>query len=372
MFGKITLVSFVASQNLKIKSMKNINKSKPVMVTGATGYVAGWLVKQLLEDGLTVHAAVRNPNNEKKLAHLNEIAAKSSGTIKYFKADLLEKGTYTKAMQGCELVFHTASPFTTEVKNPQKELIEPAVNGTKNVLDSVNLTPSIKRVVVTSSCAAIYADAIDCEKAPNGTLTEAIWNTVSSLEYQPYSYSKTLAEKAAWEMMEKQSQWDLVTINPCFVMGPMLNPKGTTSESFNILKQLGDGTMKAGIPKMGLGVVDVRDVANAHYLAGFTPSAKGRYITSAHNTNFLDMALTLQPKFGDKYPLPKRALPKWLLMIVGPFANKLFTRQFIRNNVNIEWKADNSKIKKELGMKFMPLQKTMEDGFQILVDNKVF
>lgn len=351
--------------------MTVIDKSKPVLVTGATGYVAGWLIKQLLEDGFAVHAAVRNPDDKNKLAHLDKIAANSKGSIRYFKSDLLTKGSYTEAMKDCELVFHTASPFITDVKDPQKDLIDPAVLGTQNVLESANATASVKRIVLTSSCAAIYTDAIDCQKAPNGTLTEEVWNTTSSLSYQPYSYSKTLAEKKAWEIAGKQSQWDLVTINPSFVMGPMLNPKGTTSESFNILKQVGDGTMKAGVPMMGIGLVDVRDVANAHVLAGFTPAAKGRYITSAHNTNFLEMALALQEKFGDKFPLPKKALPKWLLMIVGPMANKLFTRQFIRNNVNIEWKADNSKIKNELKINFLPLKKSMEDGFQVLVDEKI-
>jgi len=352
--------------------MTQIDRSKPVLVTGATGYVAGWLVKKLLEEGITVHAAVRNPDNKKKTAHLDAIAAKTGSTIKYFKSDLLQEGSYEAAMQGCELVYHTASPFVTDVKDPQRDLIDPAVKGTANVLNSANQVASVKRVVVTSSCAAIYTDCTDCKEAPNSVLTEEVWNTTASLKYQPYSYSKTMAERKAWEMEKAQKQWDLVTINPCFVMGPPLNPTATTSESFNILKQLGDGTMKAGVPKMGVGVVDVRDVAEAHFRAGFRPEAKGRYITAAHNTNFLAMGLALRPKFASNYPIPKRALPKWLLMIVGPFANKLFTRQFIRNNVNIEWKADNSKIKKELGMTFLPLQQTMEDGFQALVDAGVF
>jgi len=351
--------------------MKDIDKSKPVMVTGATGFVAGWLVKDLLNEGCTVHAAVRDPQNEKKLKHLNDLAAKSKGIIKYFKSDLMEEGSYAEAMKDCELVYHTASPFTTEIKDPQRELIDPAVNGTKNVLETANATPSVKRVVVTSSCAAIYTDAIDCSKAPNGMLTEDIWNTTSSLSYQPYSYSKTLAEKKAWEMAKSQNKWDLVTINPSFVMGPTLNPKSNTSESQKVLIQLGDGTMKMGAPKMGVGVVDVRDVAMAHFKAGFTPKANGRYITSGHNTDFLSMGLALGPKFGDKFPLPKKAIPKWLLMIVGPMTNKLFTRQFIRNNVNHPWKADNSKIKNELGMNFKPLQQTMEDAFQVLVDEKL-
>lgn len=351
--------------------MKQIDKSKPVMVTGATGYVAGWLVKSLLEEGLTVHAAVRNPDNKKKTAHLDEIAAKTAGSIKYFKSDLLQEGSYADAMKGCELVYHTASPFVLDVKNPQKDLIEPAVLGTKNVLDAANKTPSVKRVVVTSSCAAIYTDCIDCENAPNGMLTEELWNSTASLDYQPYSYSKTLAEQKAWEMEKAQDQWDLVTINPCFVMGPVLNPKNSTSESLSFLKQFGDGTMKMGAPKIGTGIVDVRDVAKAHYQAGFVPTAQGRYITAAHNTDFLEIGKILQPKFGKQYPLPKRALPKWLLMIVGPFVDKLLTRPFIKKNVNIAWKADNSKIKKELGMEFLPLQKTMEDSFQVLVDNKL-
>lgn len=349
--------------------MTTIDKNKPVMVTGANGYVASWLVKKLLDEGLTVHAAVRDPENLKKVGHLLELANNSKGSIKLFKADLLETGSYKEAMQGCELVYHTASPFISEVKDPQKELIEPAVNGTANVLNTAKEVSSVKRVIVTSSCAAIYTDAIDTQNAPGGKITEDVWNTTASMDYQPYSLSKTLAEKKAWEIADSQNQWDLVTINMSLVLGPPLNPGGTTSESMNILKMLGDGSMKMGAPKIGAGLVDVRDVAEAHYLAGFTPEANGRYITSAHSTNFLEMGQALIPKYGDQYPLPKRALPKWLLMLVGPMANPLFTRRFVKNNVNVEWKADNSKIKKDLGLNFMPLQKTMEDSFQTLIDS---
>jgi nucleoside-diphosphate-sugar epimerase len=341
------------------------------MVTGANGYVASWLVKRLLDDGLTVHAAVRNPNDEKKIAHLKEAAAKSSGQIKFFAGDLLKPGSYKAAMEGCELVYHTASPFTTTVKDPQKELIDPAVKGTENVLRSATEVDSVKRVVVTSSCAAIYGDAIDTVNAPGGKLTEEIWNTTSSLEYQPYSFSKTLAEKKAWELAKSQDKWDLVTVNMSLVMGPALNPGNTTSESINILKMLGGGEMKMGAPRMGVGLVDVRDVAEAHFKAGFTPTAKGRYITSAHSTDLLEMGKVLLPKYGDRFPLPTKALPKWLLMIIGPFTSKLFTRPFIRKNVDVPWNADNSKIKKELGMTFRPMKETMEDSFQNLIDEGI-
>ncbi|MGB6037286.1 MAG: diaminohydroxyphosphoribosylaminopyrimidine deaminase, partial [Cryomorphaceae bacterium] len=155
------------------------------------------------------------------------------------------------------------------------------------------------------------------------------------------------------------------------VLGPALNPKNTTSESVNLLKMLGGGDMKMGAPKIGIGLVDIRDVAEAHYRAGFTPEAKGRYITSAHETDFLEMGTVLLPKYGDKFPLPKKALPKWLLMIVGPLTNKTFTWKFIRNNVNVPWRADNSKVKKDLGMTFRPMKETMEDSFQVLVDEGI-
>lgn len=351
--------------------MKKIDKNKPVLVTGATGYVAGWLVKKLLDKGITVHAAVRNPDNKEKIAHLLELAKNSKAEIKFFKTDLLSEGSYAEAMKNCELVYHTASPFTLDVNDPQKDLIAPAVKGTTNVLEEANRTETVKRVVVTSSVAAIYTDASDCQKAPNGILTEKVWNKTASLDYQPYSLSKTMAEKKAWEIAEKQTRWDLVTINPSLVLGPALNAKSVTSESYTILKQLADGTMKQGAPRMGIGLVDVRDVADAHYLAGFMPEAKGRYITSAHNTDFLEMALALLPKYGDKYKIPKKALPKWLLSIMGPMINKAITCRYVKNNANVEFKADNSKIRKEFGINFRPMQETMEDSMQTLIDNKI-
>ncbi|MBB4081077.1 nucleoside-diphosphate-sugar epimerase [Lewinella aquimaris] len=348
--------------------MTSIDQSKPVAVTGANGYVASWLVKLLLEKGMTVHAAVRDPDNEHKIGHLKRAAAATEGQIKFFRADLLVPGSYREAMEGCELIFHTASPFVTEVKDPRTELIEPAVHGTENVLDTANQVASVKRVVVTSSCAAMYTDAVDTVNAPEGRLTEAVWNNTASLDYQPYSYSKTLAERKAWEMAGAQERWDLVTINPSLVFGPSLNAEANTSEALNMIVLLGGGEMKLGAPKIGIGVVDVRDVAEAHYRAGFTPAAEGRYLTSAYNTDFVELSNLLLPKYGDRFPLPKNALPKWLLMLVGPLVNSLFSRKFIRNNVNVPWRADNTKVKEELGLSFRPLRETMEDTFQTVID----
>lgn len=354
-----------------LNSTKDMDKNSPVLVTGANGYVASWLVKKLLDEGCTVHAAVRDIGNKQKVSHLLELAKKSKGKLITFNSDLFIEGSYKEAMQGCTIVFHTASPFRLDINDPQKELIDPALIGTQNVLNTARETQSVMRVVLTSSCAAIYTDASECAQYENNELTEEIWNTTASLNYQPYSYSKTIAEKKAWDLYRQQNQWELVVINPSFVLGPFLNASFTTSESFNILKQLGDGTFKQGVPKMGIGVVDVRDLAQAHFNAAFQANARGRYIANAHNTSFLEIAQNLFPKFGDKYPIPKKAAPKWLIWLLGPLLNKALTRKFVINNVNHIFKANNSKIKQDLGLEFRPLKDTLEDAFQSLVNAKV-
>lgn len=335
------------------------------MVTGATGYVAGWLVKKLLDEGFTVHAPIRNPGNKDKTKYLDALAKNSGGKIVYFKADLLEKGSYDEAVRDCELVFHTASPFSVNVKDTKKQLLDPALEGTRNVLNSASKSESVKRVVLTSSCAAIYGDNIDLQEIPNKTLTEENWNTTSSLDHQAYSYSKVMAEKEAWKIAEKQQQWDLVVINPSFVIGPGINPQGT-SESFNYIKQLGDGTMKMGAPEIYLGCVDVRDLADAHYKAGFTPDAKGRHIISNTTESFLSLADYLREEFGDAYPFPKSYLPKWLVWILGPFSG--LSRKMVRRNVGYAWAADNSKSKEELGVRYRPMKASITDFFKQMIE----
>ena len=348
--------------------MTHIDRNAPVMVSGATGYVAGVLVKRLLEEGLTVHAPVRDPDNLEKLKYLKAIADSATGTLRFFKADLLEAGSYIEAMQGCDLVYHTASPFFTKVRDPQKELVTPALEGTRNVLETANQTPSVKRLVLTSSCAAIYGECADLANTPNGVFTEDIWNTTSTLDHNPYAYSKTVAERAAWEIANAQSRWDMVVINPSLVIGPGINPNAT-SESYNILRRFGDGTMKAGCPRYGIGAVDVREVAEAHFQAGFRPEANGRHILSGHNTNLFEMAQTLQPRFGDRFPLPRRPMPKWLVWLVGPLVDKALTRSSIARNVDVPWIADNTKSQQALCIEYRPLADSMNEFFQQLVDS---
>ena len=348
--------------------MTEIHSDAPILVTGATGYLAGVIIQQLLAKGHTVHAAVRDPDKTEKLQYLNAIAAETSGNIRYFKADLTTPGAYAEAMAGCELVIHTASPFTLAVDDPQRDLVDPAVGGTANVLTSANETESVKRVVLTSSCAAIYGDNADIAGMPEKKLTEAVWNTSSSLKHNPYALSKTLAEKKAWEIAGQQQRWDLVTINPSFILGPGINPN-LTGESYSTIVQFGDGTMAAGVPDFRIGVVDVRDVAAAHILAGFTPAAQGRHILSGHDTGFPEMSSVLREHFGERFGFGKSILPKFLVWLVGPMLNPGLTRKMVSRNVGIAFLADHSKSVRELGVSYRSLEETMIEFFQHLVDN---
>jgi nucleoside-diphosphate-sugar epimerase len=334
-------------------------QTQTVLVTGATGYLASWAIKQLLEQGQTVHATVRDVNARSKHQHLLDIAENASGTLTLFSADLLTEGSFAEAMVGCDTVIHMASPFVISgIKDPQQQLIKPAEEGTRNVLAQVDKTETVKRVVLTSSVASIYGDSIDLLDTQQGIFTEAHWNTTSSVDHQPYSLSKTLAERLAWKMSEAQSRWDLVVINPGFIMGPSLtNRKDSTSIGF--MRGLLKGQYKSGAPDLAFGLVDVRDVANAHIQAAFRSEVSGRHILVAGSPSVLDMASALREEFGRKYALPKSGLPKWLVWLVAPLVG--LTRKFVKNNLGYPLAFDNSYSQKDLGIEYRSMRETLAD-----------
>lgn len=345
-----------------------IEQVHKVLVTGANGYVASWIVKSLLEKGCEVHAAVRNPEDFEKNKHLINIAKTAKGSIFFHSADLLKEGSYDKAMEGCSVVFHTASPFLLNVNDNQKDLVDPALIGTKNVLNSANKTDSVKKVVLTSSVAAIYGDNIDAKDIEGNMLDESFWNTSSNLDHQPYSYSKTVAEKLAWDMNEHQDKWKLVVINPSLVFGPSLgtNP---TSESFNILKQLGDGSFKSGAPDFTMGIIDVRDLAQAHINAASFENSHGRYIISANNTSIIKVSKILKEHYGDHSLFPTKQTPSFLIWVLAPFVG--LKRKFVSRNFGYNVKLNNKKSIVDLKMNYIPLEKTLIDTFDQLYDRGI-
>jgi nucleoside-diphosphate-sugar epimerase len=347
--------------------MVKLDKSKPLLVTGGTGYIASWIVKYLLDDGYTVHTTVRDKEKSDKYAHLLESEQKSRGTLKIFEADLLKSGSFDEAVQGCGVVMHTASPFfLNNISDPEKELIEPALKGTRNVLDSVNKAVDVKRVVLTSSIAAICGDNEDINITPNGIFTEENWNISSSVKHQPYSYSKTVAEEEAWKISKLQNRWDLVTINPGFVLGPSLTPR-SDSTSIRFMIDMGIGTFKDGVPALYNAIADVRDIARAHIAASFNKSAIGRNIVVGATASLLRISKILRKRFGDKYPFPKRKVPKFLFWFVGPKFG--VPRDFIKRNVGVFVRFDNSFSIKNLGIKYTPIKQTIIDHFHQLISD---
>jgi nucleoside-diphosphate-sugar epimerase len=338
--------------------MQEIDTTKPILVTGASGFIASWIVKYLLEGGYTVHGTVRDKENDQKVSHLRKLDDTSAGTLKLFEADLLNQGAFSAAMQGCELVIHTASPFQTQVKDAQKQLVEPALEGTRNVLQSVNEIESVKKVVLTSSVVAIMGDAKEIEDTENGIFTEDHWNLSSDLNHQPYSYSKTLAEKEAWRMNQAQERWQLVAINPGFVLGPSLSDRvDGTSTSF--VRNMVNGTFKSGVPDLSFGIVDVRDVAQAHIKGGFMPDASGRHITVAETLEMLEIAAVIKSFFNKKYPVPNKKLPNWLFYMLGPFQG--YSWKYSRNNLGYHYEFDHSYSKQDLNLIYRPVSETIVD-----------
>ena len=347
--------------------MVTIDRNKPVMVSGATGYMASWIVKMLLDDGISVNATVRDPEDGARVGHLKSISEKAQAELKLFRADLLEPGSFDDVAEDCELIIHTASPFfITNVKNPEQALIRPAREGTINVLASANRSASAKRVVLTSSVVAIYGDNVDIKTTAGGIFTETNWNRTSSADHRPYPFSKTVAEKEAWKMAGEQKKWDLVTINPGWILGPSLS-KRVDSASIKTMIEFGNGTYKSGVPNMWNGMVDVRDVARAHIKAGFAPEASGRHILVSREATLLDVGKILKEHFGDRYPFPTREPPKPLFWLVAPFFG--FTRKWVSKNVGCKIRFDNTYSKQDLGMDYIPLEQTVKDHFQQLLDD---
>ncbi|CAD6251089.1 unnamed protein product [Miscanthus lutarioriparius] len=243
---------------------------KVVCVTGASGYIASWVVRLLLDRGYTVRATVRDTADPKKTLHLTALDG-AKDRLHLFKASLLEEGCFDAAVHGCDTVFHTASPFYNNVKDPKAELLDPAVKGTLNVLGSCKKA-SIKKVVITSSMAAVSYN--EKPRTPEVTVDETWFSDPQICEknQQWYVLSKTLAEQAAWKF-SRDNAFEIVTINPAMVIGPLLQP--TLNASAEAILKLINGS--STYPNLSFGWVNVKDIALAHILAYEVPSANGRY-----------------------------------------------------------------------------------------------
>mmetsp|Transcript_25648 Transcript_25648/g.59762 ORF Transcript_25648/g.59762 Transcript_25648/m.59762 type:complete len:356 (-) Transcript_25648:85-1152(-) len=282
------------------------NRDAPVLVTGASGYMARNVIRRLQDRGFRVRGTVRSLKDPSKVAELHETFPE----LELVEADLLGgPEAYEQAMKGCVYVQHCASPFRNVVENPQEDLIDPAVKGTEAVMKAA-VKAGISRVVLTSSVAAVgppqpwFKEPYELE-----LLTPETWNTTSTLTDGPYRLSKRMAEEKAWEIAKSCPDLELVTICPALVIGPMIGGRADGT-SVQLITDLLDGTMKAkGCPAMCRSVVDVRDIAHCHVAAMESPEAAGkRFIVSSDDSlTDVEMADRLRecknPSF-EAYELP--------------------------------------------------------------------
>ncbi|AQL04877.1 Cinnamoyl-CoA reductase 1-like [Zea mays] len=303
---------------------------KSVCVTGAGGFIASWLVKLLLCRGqYKVRGTVRDPGASKN-AHLKVLEG-AGERLQLVKADLLDYSSVASAIAGCEGVFHVASPVPSgRSSNPEVEVIGPAVTGTTNVLKAC-YEAKVGRVVVVSSCAAVYANP----NYPKGKVfDEDCWSDEAYCRKNEdwYFVSKTLAEREAFAYAAKTGL-DVVTICPSLVFGPLMQPTVNSSSKIILKYFTGDRETVENILR---NMVDVRDVADALLLAYEKPEASGRYICSSHAIKVADMINILKTLYPS-YPYPKN---------------------FVEDDDNSVYSSE--KLQK-LGWSFKPIEESLRD-----------
>jgi nucleoside-diphosphate-sugar epimerase len=336
-----------------------------VLVTGASGYIAGHCVRELLEHGYRVRGTVRKLSDARKTAHLQRIASATGGALELVEADLSADRGWREAAAGCTYVLHVASPFPAEVPKDENELIRPAVDGTKRVLEACAAAGTVERVVMTSSVAAIAFGHTD---GGSTVRTEADWSQVENCE--AYQKSKTLAERAAWELVSALPpgrRFELVVINPGFVLGPLLNADAGTS--CELIRKLMAREMPA-CPEIGFAPVDVRDVAIAHRLAMETPGAAGnRYICAGNHVWVQEIAKILAAEFNPRgYRVPTGRLPYWLMWIIARFDKAVHLALAYVGRKEL---VSSAKAQRELGWTMRPVLESVVDTARTMIEHGV-
>ena len=292
------------------------NKSEQtVLVTGGSGYIGAWTIVRLLEQGYRVRTTVRSLDREAKVRANIAEHVNPGDRLTFFAADLLNDAGWEEATKGVDYVLHVASPLGVgEDKNI--DLVPPARDGTLRVLRA-STKAGVKRVVLTSSgSAALPAGSTDTGVKAD----ETVWTDPTAKGVDNYSQSKTLAEQAAWDFIKREGgNTTLTTVLPVFVEGPVLG-KDLISPSVELVSRLVSGKLP-GIIRLGMSIVDVRDVADLHILAMTAPEAAGqRFIGTSDFLWMADMATILRGHLGAKgAKIPTRRLPDILFKVMALF-----------------------------------------------------
>jgi len=291
-----------------------------VLVTGGSGFLGSHVVLQLLNAGYDVRTTVRSLTRETGVrAMLKDAGNIPDRRLSFFAADLERDAGWPDAVAGCDYVIHVASPIPAAAPKTEDELIRPARDGVLRVL-RVSRDAGVRRVVLTSSCGAIYYG----HPPQTEPFDESSWTNIDG-DMSGYVRSKAIAERAAWAFMSEEGRsLELSVINPAGIFGPILG--ADFSSSIDLVTRLMKGM--PGCPRLYFGVVDVRDVADLHLRAMTHPAARGeRFIaTSGDVMSMLAIATILRERLGDAAgKVPTRELPSWLVRIAARFDRTLKT-----------------------------------------------
>ncbi len=313
-------------------------KKQTVLVTGASGFIAGHCILRLLKEGYAVRGSLRTPSrsDEVRMALAPHV---STDDLSFVTLDLSSDDGWEEALKGCTYLLHVASPFPNASPDHEDDLIIPARDGALRALRAA-AKAGVIRTVMTSSIAAIaYGD----NRGDDYVYSEEDWsNTEGTIS--AYSKSKTIAERSAWDFMETKEadNLELAVINPGAVLGPLLGSDYSTSG--DLVKKLLDGSIPA-VPAIGFSCIDVRDVVDANYEAMLRPAAAGRrYALVGPYAWMIDVSRILH---GAGYKSPTKELPDFMVHIMGIFDK---TVRMIKSDLGVRRNISNERLRTELGI----------------------
>jgi nucleoside-diphosphate-sugar epimerase len=332
-----------------------------VLVTGGSGYIGGWCVIGLLQQGYNVRATVRDLSREASVRANISKAADPGNRLSFYAANLTDDAGWDAAAEGCDYVLHVASPLgVSEPKDPN-ELIVPARDGAKRAINAA-IKAGVKRVVMTSSVAATSKRA----EGGDSLSDETDWTDLSVRGVSAYTKSKTIAERAAWDLIAASGgSTSLAVVNPALVLGPVLS--GDYSESVQVVERLMSGRVP-GLPRLGFNIVDARDVADLHIRAMTAPEAAGqRFIAAGQFAWMADMAALLKARLGaEAAKVPTRKVPDFVLRIAGLFDKDLGS---VSGSLGQKHDFSSAKAQDMLGWRPRPMEDTVLDCAKSLVAN---